>query len=87
VNSAWDTQESDWFSDEAVVFEIAGRTMGINCRGLDEIAVRWDGIDFGSPPCWVGDWGAELSLEWRRNGHPQLALGVGQKVRGINHAL
>jgi hypothetical protein len=81
---AWDVERDEWFADEAVILDAGDSSLEIVCWKLSDIVLSWRAIDRAQPPSWVGDWGPEFKLEWRRDAIAALREACGRQVRGIN---
>jgi hypothetical protein len=80
---AWDASRDEWFADEAVIVRTEITTLEIVCWRLSDIMLSWGEIDTTLPPRWVGDWGPEFDLVWRRDATATLQRAVGQDIVGV----
>jgi len=81
---AWDLERDEWFVDEAVIVDAGESSLEIVCWKLSDIVLSWNAVDRAQPPHWVGEWGPEFKLVWRRDAIAALREVVGRRILGIS---
>jgi len=79
--SVWDTEQDEWFADEAVVLEVEGLKLELALMYLDSIVLSWNQIDLSSGPKRISDWDDSFTLRCSSNAHSNLKQVVGKTIR------
>lgn len=82
--SVWDTEQDEWFVDEAVVLEVEGLKLELAFMYLDSIVLSWNQIDLSPGPKRISDWDDSFTLCWSSNAHSNLKQVVGKTIRRIS---